>query len=211
MAGIDWRIQGPELVTCNCDWGCPCQFSGRPTQGHCRAAVAMRIDTGHFGDISLDGLCWVGLFAWPGAIHEGQGEAQPIVDERADEQQRGALLRLLSGQEGEPGANMFSVFASTIETMYPPLFRPILFEADVDGRTGRFEVPDRVEARVEPIRNPVTGEPQRAQVRLPGGFEFLEAEFASSTAHAAAPIPLDWARGHAHLTMLHMTPQGPVA
>jgi hypothetical protein len=50
MAYVDWRIKGPELSTCNCDWGCPCQFNALPSRGHCRAAVAMRIDEGHFGE-----------------------------------------------------------------------------------------------------------------------------------------------------------------
>jgi hypothetical protein len=84
MAFIDWEIRGPQLSTCNCDWGCPCQFNARPTHGHCRAAVGMRIEQGHFGDVRLEGLHWVVLLAWPGAIHEGGGEVLPIIEERAD-------------------------------------------------------------------------------------------------------------------------------
>jgi hypothetical protein len=34
---------------------------------------------------------------------------------------------------------------------------------------------------IEPIRNPVTGQPHRAIIRLPEGFEFREAEVASGT------------------------------
>ena len=76
MAYVDWRIKGPELSTCSCDWGCPCQFNELPSRRYCRAAVAMRIDEGHFGDVRLDGLHWVSLLAWPGAIHHGNGECQ---------------------------------------------------------------------------------------------------------------------------------------
>ena len=32
MAHVDWSIKGPEIATCNCDWGCPCQFNALPTQ-----------------------------------------------------------------------------------------------------------------------------------------------------------------------------------
>ena len=78
--GVDWRISGVELVTCNCDYGCPCQFNALPTRGNCRAAAAYRIDKGHFGDVPLDGVVFVGLYAWPKAIHEGHGEAMLIVD-----------------------------------------------------------------------------------------------------------------------------------
>ncbi len=140
MAHVDWSIRGPQIATCNCAWGCPCQFNGLPTHGDCRAAVAMRIDKGHFGNASLDGLKWVGLFAWPRAIHEGNGEALAIIDERATDEQRNALLTILSGQEQEPGATYFNVFASTITKMNEPLSRPINFEADVSVCTGRFSV-----------------------------------------------------------------------
>jgi hypothetical protein len=210
VANVDWRIRGPELATCNCDWGCPCQFNARPTHGNCRVAVGMRIDEGYFGKTRLDGLCWVALVAWPGAIHEGRGEVLPIVDERANADQREAILKIMSGEETEPGATMFNVFASVTETVHEPLFLPIEFEVDIEARTGRLVVPGLVEARSEPIRNPVTGAPHRARVTLPDGFEYTEAEFASSTTKAFGVIAHDWADGHAHLSMLHLSPQGVV-
>src|SRR5262249_13694328 len=153
-------------------------------------------------DVSLDGLAWVGLFAWPGPIHEGNGEALPVVDERADERQRQALLTILSGQEAEPGSGMFNVFMSMITTVHDPLFRPIAFEVDVKRRTGRFSVEGIVDATGEPIRNAVTGAEQQATVLMPGGFEFLEAEFGSSTVSAKGKVDLDWAGRHAHFAHL---------
>lgn len=210
MSYVDWSIKGPEIVTCNCAWGCPCQFNAPPTHGHCRAAVAMHIDEGRFGDTPLGGLRWVTLLAWPGAIHQGHGECLPIVDERANEEQRAALLKILSGEETEPGATVFSVFAGVIDTVHEPLFKPIAFEADMESRSGRFSVPGLVEATGEPIRNPVTDKPHRARVTLPHGFEYTEAEYASSTTKATGPIPLEWVDGHGHFAMLHMTPYGPV-
>ena len=210
MAHVDWHIKGPQIATCNCDFGCPCQFNSVPTNGDCRAAVAMRIDKGHFGDVSLDGLKWAGLFAWPGAIHEGHGEVQPIIDERADAKQREALLTILSGQESEPGATYFNVFASTLEKVHEPMFKPIEFEADIQRGTGRFSVAGVVEASSEPIRNPVTGEPHRVTVTLPKGFEYTAAEFVSGTTRASGPVALDWANRHAHLAVIDIGPTGPV-
>jgi hypothetical protein len=210
MTYVDWEIRGPQLSTCNCDWGCPCQFNARPTHGHCRAAVGMRIDRGHFGDARLEGLHWVVLLAWPRAIHDGDGEALPIVDERADARQREAILKILAGEETEPGATIFNALAATLATVHEPQFLPIEFELDLQKRTGRFAVPGLLEARSEPIRNPVTGEPHYARLVLPQGFEYTEAEFASSATRATGVIAHDWAQGHAHMTMLHMTPAGPV-
>ena len=211
MAYADWVIGGPFFVTCNCDWGCPCQFNSLPSHGNCTAVAGMQIEQGHFEGVKLDGLRWVGLFAWPGAIHEGHGQCLPIVDERAGEAQRKAILTILSGGETEPGATIFNVFAATYEKVHDPRFLPIQFEADVKNCTARFAVPGLVEANGEPIRNPVTGQPHRVSVSLPKGFEYHEAEYGNGIARAGGPIPMEWARGHGHMFRMHMTPHGPMA
>lgn len=208
MANVDWSIKGPELSICNCAWGCPCQFNALPTSGDCRATAMVRIDEGHFGDVRLDGLKFGGMFAWPKAIHEGHGEGQPVIDERATPPQREALLKILSGAETEPFATIFSVLAAMIEKFHEPLFVPIEFEADMEERIGRFSIPGVIEASAGPIRNPVTGAPHRAKVVLPHGFEYLEAEFASGSAKATGAVKLDWSNRHAHFAMLHLGPTG---
>ncbi|HKJ08348.1 MAG TPA: DUF1326 domain-containing protein [Gammaproteobacteria bacterium] len=209
MAYADWEIRGPVAVTCNCDWGCPCQFNSRPTHGDCTAAIGMQVHSGHFDAVALDGLRWVALLAWPGAIHEGHGQCLPIVDERADEAQREALLTILSGLETEPGATVFNVFAATYDTVHQPRFAAIDFEADPQACTARIRVPGLVEATGRPIANPVTGEPHRVRVGLPRGFEYREAEYGSSTASASDPMPMAWTDRHAHMFEMHMTPYGP--
>ena len=50
-----WEIQADEFVTCNCNYGCPCQFNAPPTYGDCQAVAGFKIKKGHFGDVSLDG------------------------------------------------------------------------------------------------------------------------------------------------------------
>jgi hypothetical protein len=206
MAHVDWSIKGPEISACNCEWGCPCQFNALPSHGNCRAAVGVRIDEGHFGDVRLDGLKFVGMFAWPKAIHEGHGEGVAVIDERATPAQRDALLKILSGQETEPFATIFSVVAAMTEKFHEPQFKAIEFESNEAERIGRFSVPGIIEASVEPIRNPVTGQPHRARVVLPHGFEYTEAEYASSTTKATGPVKLDWSGRHAHFAMLHLGP-----
>lgn len=211
MGKVYWRIRGPEISTCNCNWGCPCQFNSLPTHGDCRAGVAMRIDEGHYGDTPLDGLLWAAIFAWPGAIHEGNGEAIMILDEKADEAQREGLLGILSGETSEPGATMFNVFASTLTTVHEPVISKIEFELDYNKWTGHFSVPGIIDASATPIANPVTGESHRARVVMPEGFEYREAEFVSSHTKAGGPIPLEWTDGHGHICMIHMVPTGPVS
>jgi hypothetical protein len=170
----------------------------------------MRIEKGHFGKTKLDGLHWAVLAAWPKAIHMGNGEVLPVVDERASAEQREALLKIMTGQETEPFATFFAVFATTFKTVHDPLFKPIEFELNLEKRTGRFRVPGVIDANVEPIRNPVTGNEHRAQVTLPHGFEYHSAEYASSKTRASGKIGLEWNAGHAHLAMLNLTGKGPL-
>ena len=113
MSSVRWEFEGREFTNCNCAYGCPCQFNALPTHGHCQAVSAIQIDKGYHGSTRLDGLNFVGTFRWPGPIHLGGGEAAAIIDKRADAAQRDALLRILSGQDTEPGATIFQVFSAT--------------------------------------------------------------------------------------------------
>lgn len=205
-----WHIKGPQFVTCNCDYGCPCQFNALPTHGHCNAFSAGEIESGKHGDVALDGLRWACVLKWPGPIHEGNGEAQMIVDSRASEAQREALLQILAGEDTEPGATHFNVFASTMATVHPPAFADIEFDCDVDKRTARVKIDGYIDARGEPIRNPVTGAEHRAQIAMPEGFEYTVAEIASGSGKTAGAIPLSFDKTHAHLVNLDMTGQGVV-
>ncbi|MGE0717773.1 MAG: DUF1326 domain-containing protein, partial [Alphaproteobacteria bacterium] len=97
MATTDWRLDGEWLKSCNCAFGCPCDFNAPPTNGECRGLLGMRITRGHFGDVRLDGLSFFVTVHFPGALHEGNGEAQPIIDEKASAAQREALFAIMSG------------------------------------------------------------------------------------------------------------------
>ena len=208
---VEWRIKGREFVNCNCSYGCPCQFNAPPTHGNCRAVGGFEIEEGHFGDVRLDGLRAVGLYAWPGAVHEGDGKMRLIVDERADGRQREALLNIMTGEETEPAATMWWVFAAMCPTKLEPLFAPIDFEVDVDGRRARLVVPGVVESRGEPIRNPVTGAEHRARIDLPHGFEYRLAEVGSGTTRATGPIELDLASTYGQFARIHLGRAGVVA
>jgi hypothetical protein len=208
VADLHWVIKGREFVHCNCAYGCPCQFNALPTDGNCKAVICIEIDKGRHGDTELDGLKFGGIFAWPGPIHGGHGEALPIIDEAATPAQRDALLRIMSGQDTEPGATFFQVFSSMLDKVYDPVFARIDFEIDVDGRTARFVVPDIVEARGEPILNPVTKQEHRARIDLPHGFEYAVAEAGRGWAKTTGPIKLDLVDSHAHFADLHIGQNG---
>ena len=178
MPHKDWMIKGPKIAACNCDYGCPCEFNARPTHGVCEGLEAHRIDEGYFGDVRLDGAIIAARYRWPGPVHEGGGIVQGVIDERTTPEQREALIQILSGKEQEP-TTVFNIYGSTIARELDLIVAPIEFSADFKARTGGFRVPGIMEMSLEPIRNPVTGKPHFAQIRLPNGFEFREAEMAS--------------------------------
>lgn len=207
---IPWEIQGSELVNCNCAYGCPCQFNALPTKGHCEAMGAVAIDHGHYGDVRLDGLKVGFVFRWPGAIHEGKGKCQPIVDAKANPQQREALLKIMSGQDTEPFATMFAVFATTIEKVFDPIFTPIDFAVDVDARRGKVRAEGVFELEGEPIRNPVTGQEHRARIDLPHGFEYELAEMGSASSRSHGALAFELKDSYAQFARLHLNGKGPV-
>ncbi|MEO6256455.1 MAG: DUF1326 domain-containing protein [Sphingomicrobium sp.] len=205
-----WEFKGRELVNCNCEYGCNCQFNALPDKGHCHAVAAIVIDHGHHGETSLDGLSLAAIFKWPGAIHEGNGEAIAFVDERADAAQREALLRIMTGQDTDPFATMFAVYASTVVTMHEPVFTKIDFEVDVDGRRGRLVIDDYVEMTGEPIRNKVSGAESRAQICLPDGFEYDVAEIGSASSKSRGPVEVDFRDSYGQFAHLHLGSHGVV-
>jgi hypothetical protein len=207
---IDWEMHGLEFANCNCNWGCPCQFNGPPTLGHCRAFCFVQIDKGHFGDVPLDGLRWGMIAAWPGAIHLGKGRFQTIVDEQANTQQLAALETVSHGGETEPGSLIWQVFSATIANYLPTLHKPIQLAIDYTGRTAQVNVPGVLEGKADSIRNPVTGAAHPVRVTMPTGFEFTESEVLSGHSKASGAIELDLDGSHAHLARIHWSTRGVV-
>lgn len=207
---IDWSIKGSGLMNCNCNYGCPCQFSVLPTDGVCEAVNVYNIENGHFGDVSLDGLRVAGVYKWPGAIHEGNGEMQIIIDERADGDQREALKTIMIGGETNEMATMWYVYSSMCPTKHETIFAPITIELIEDDRAGSAKVGGVFDLSVTPIPHIVSGNPHKIGINLAQGFEFYEAELASgSTKTTGGEIELLRNNAtHAHFSNLHISGNG---
>ncbi len=210
MAYVDWKIRTKQVGTCNCDYGCPCEFNAPPTNPTCEGVMALEITEGWFGDIRLDGLRVAGVYRWPGPVHEGKGTWWSIVDKAATEEQIDALFKILGGQEQEPNTG-FAIYASTIEHEPDPLFADIEFEWDLEGRRGRFVVTDVMGADVEPIRNPVTGKPHFIAIHPHDGFEFREAEMASANFWSKGDLEQRYSNRFAAITHATYGPYGIIA
>lgn len=181
-----WHLKMDYVETCNCDYGCPCNFNGFPTYGFCRGLLLNHIRSGNYGNINLDGLDVIYAESWPKAIHEGNGTMQLFITKKATNEQRDALVNIFSGEA--KGEGYFAIFRPTFKYILQPQFVDII--ANIDGKKSSFSVKDRtIDVEVESFRNPVTGEDQETEIHLPKGFIWKVAHAAKtklmriSTAH----------------------------
>lgn len=168
---VKWAVDADFLQACNCDFGCPCEFSAPPTRGFCEGVGAWRINKGNYGTTKLDGLALAFAAHWPKAIHEGNGTVCLFFDERANPQQREALLQIASGKAG---GMPFELIVTTFSKIMEPRYVPFTF--NLNGRTSSVKVGSFMSAATAPIKNPVTGEPESVRVEHATGFIFKEAE-----------------------------------
>lgn len=203
-----WEIKGHEFVVCNCDYACPCQFGSTPTYGNCEAVNTLEIEQGHHGDVKLDGLRVMTILAFPGPVHEGKGRAQYVIDSRADEAQRAALLRIVSGQDSEPFKTHYNVFAAMTEETLDPIYAEIELQADIEERTARVSVDGIVDGSGEPIKEVATGQPHRVRIDLPNGFEFAIAEIGNGSVETSGKIALDIKDRYGQWARMHLSGEG---
>jgi len=100
--GESWRIRGDFVDFCKCRVPCPCSWGRPPDEGDCDGVIGYRIREGNYGDVDLSGLNIVGLAHFDGNIWDDDVRADlgMIIDERADDDQRGALQTIFSGEVG---------------------------------------------------------------------------------------------------------------
>jgi hypothetical protein len=144
MAG--WHVEGEYMETCNCTLLCPCitsNLAGRPTEGDCKAAVAMRIDKGEKDGVQLDGISFIVMLHAPGAMGAGNMTVGLIVDERASDAQVEAIGAIATGAAGGPMAAL----APLVGRVAGIEKRPIEFT--VDGLSRSVRAGDMVDQACE--------------------------------------------------------------
>jgi hypothetical protein len=181
-----WTLRGKVVIACNCDYGCPCNFNALPTKGKCEGGWTWHVEEGRYDEVDLSGLNFSVYANWPGAIHEGQGEALILVDERADDAQREAISTLVSGEVGGP----WGILGWTWPTVHGPL--PVEYDLRFDGLATSMRAGDAVELQLEPVRNPVSGAETLASVTLPSGIIIKNGDLgASATFRVSGGISYD--------------------
>ena len=206
----NWEIHGLMFTNCSCAYGCPCQFNALPTHGYCRAVIFLHIDRGQFGDARLDGLNLAFPIAWPGAVHQGHGTMQPIIDERGDEAQRAALLSILTGKDTDPMMTVFSIYTAMCDTIHDPIHAKISIDFDSERRQAKCQAGGMATGRGEPILNPVTKKEHRARIVLPNGMEYGQAEVGRGWSESSGALAVTLEDTHAHWCEVHMNQHGRV-
>jgi hypothetical protein len=172
-----WALRADYIETCNCDFGCPCNFSGFLSNGFCSALIGYHIREGKYGEVKLDGLDVVDAYSWPRAIHEGIGTHHIFITNKATQQeQKNAIVDIFSGRA--QGNGYFALFAPMVKYQLDPQFVDI--QMNIDGRKSSFSVPGIIDVKLENFINPVTGEDQDTKVQLPKGFIWKLADAAKT-------------------------------
>jgi hypothetical protein len=196
-----WELTLEHMIACNCDWGCPCIYESRPTPGYCEGVVAWRVREGSMDGVDLSGATWVTALKWPGAIHEGSGQAVVFLDEAMTEEQRPLVEALATGQAGGPLAIFMGTCDAGIQT------RPGKVTWNFAGKDGSFHVAGAVALDLEAIRNPVTGDEHYVSVELPTGLLNQREDFHSSRELRVATegIAFEYSGRHAATSLARWT------
>ncbi len=153
-----WTMRGEYMESCNCDYLCPCIYTnpqGPATHDHCIAAMVFRIDQGSSGEIKLDGLKFALVIRSGRVMADGNWVFAGVVDDAANDAQRGALAAIVGGEAGGPPGFIRQNLVGDFRGVQ---FKPIEFTLDALKRS--TAIPDILAFAIEgvPPRNRA-GEP----------------------------------------------------
>lgn len=148
MSPTNWAIKGELFMNCSCDVFCPCVVSlGKhpPTEGDCKAWMAIVIDEGHYEGEDLSGLN-VGLMVEiPGRMAEGNWKVAAYVDERATGKAYNGILQIFSGAAG----GTTGLFTLLVSEIIGAERAPVQIERD--GNRRRIVIGRKIQGEIEAL------------------------------------------------------------
>jgi hypothetical protein len=148
-----YEIEGRLLEVCTCNVLCPCWVGEDPDYTTCDTTIAWGIERGTVDGTTVDGLTIAVSAHIPRNILEPKSwKAVVFVDERADPEQEGALLRLFTGQLGGAVADLAGLIGEVVAVERVPI------TFTVEGGKGRISIGSIVEADMAPFVG-ATGNP----------------------------------------------------
>jgi len=149
-------------------------MNGFPTHGFCEGSIAFEVLEGDRDGVDLTGAKVAASVKWPGAIHEGNGNAVVFID--GNEHQQQALGAILTAED--PGLP-WEILAATLSEVHGPFFEPI--EISDDGTDSHVRVAGKFEIKMESFTNPVSGDKHEVHMVLPDGFIFQDGKIATTS------------------------------
>ena len=147
---ISWKLQGSYFETCNCETACPCVWLQAPSEGDCKLLVAWHIESGHFGNQTLENLNVALACYAPGDMKEGNWQAALYIDDRADDAQVDAITQIFSGQQGGHLAILMSFVSDVLG------IQKVKIDYKEEGNKRFMSIPGIAQAEIESIKG-ITG------------------------------------------------------
>jgi hypothetical protein len=119
-----YQIAGDYFETCSCDYVCPCiltNMGGQPTKGWCNFAMVFQIQKGTLDSVKLDGLSFAAVGHAPEIMGKGNWSVGLIIDDRASDEQKQAIITIASGQAGGPPAILTTVIGKFLGVESRPI------------------------------------------------------------------------------------------
>lgn len=149
MAAQSWTLKGEIVLSCGCDVFCPGVLSfGHQTSSAapCQKWAALRVDSGHFGDVDLSGLQAGFVVDSPGAMSRGNWTTALVVDRRASIYAFKAFQKIFTGRAGGTTA-MLSLLVGRF--LGADRARMVW---QTDGATRIVRIGDIVDGAITPVR-----------------------------------------------------------
>ena len=141
-----WSFKGDYFEACNCEVNCACVFGSPGHYDDCQVALAWHIDSGKYGDVTLDGLNFALVARTPKMMSAGNWTAVIYLDDRAEGAQLEALRAIVSGDAG----GGFGRRKALITNLMGAKSVPIAYEVKAHGR--RVSIQGSLELEVEGVR-----------------------------------------------------------
>ena len=141
-----FRLEGDYFDECTCTISCPCIFLNEATEDVCDGVFAWHIARGDKDGLDLSDLNVA--MAWHSGkqMQDGNWRIALYIDERATEEQSGALQSIFGGEAG----GLFETIAPLVGEVVGVFPAAITFDKTNGGR--RLHIEDVVDMHAEELR-----------------------------------------------------------
>ena len=147
--GTGYELEGTLLEACSCGVLCPCWIGEDPDHGTCESINAYRFDSGTIAGVDVSGLAVVNVCLIPGnVLTPGSWPIVMLIDERASDEQLGAIKAAFGGELGGPLADLAGLVGEVIAVERAPIVH------ETRSGTGTLKIGEAVSSEMRPYTGP---------------------------------------------------------